>query len=51
VIGNPPGKFSLLREKVMDDPAQLRASIRTLAELDFDVVRVKARPAERRLPP
>jgi glyoxylase-like metal-dependent hydrolase (beta-lactamase superfamily II) len=38
VIGNPPGKVSLLREKVMDDPAQLRASLRTLAELDVDVV-------------
>jgi Beta-lactamase/Metallo-beta-lactamase superfamily len=38
VIGNPPGTLSLLREKVMDDPAQLRASIRTLAELDFDVL-------------
>jgi glyoxylase-like metal-dependent hydrolase (beta-lactamase superfamily II) len=36
VIGNPPGKLSLLREKVMDDPAQLRRSIRQLLELDFD---------------
>jgi len=38
VIGNPPGKLSLLREKVMDDPAQLRASLRPLAELDVDVL-------------
>ena len=38
VIGNPPGALSLLREKVMDDPARLRASIRALAELDFDVL-------------
>jgi glyoxylase-like metal-dependent hydrolase (beta-lactamase superfamily II) len=38
VIGNPPGKLSLLREKVMDDPSQLRASIRTLAEVDVDVL-------------
>jgi glyoxylase-like metal-dependent hydrolase (beta-lactamase superfamily II) len=36
VIGNPPGKLSLLREKVMDDPAQLRRSIKQLLELDFD---------------
>src|SRR5262249_29061497 len=35
VIGNPPGSLSLLREKVMDDPARLRASVRALAELDF----------------
>jgi glyoxylase-like metal-dependent hydrolase (beta-lactamase superfamily II) len=38
VIGTPPGGLSLLREKVMDDPAQLRASIRTLAGLDIDVL-------------
>lgn len=38
VIGNPPGTLPLLREKVMDDPAQLRASIRALAEIDVDVL-------------
>jgi len=38
VIGNPPGKLSLLREKVMDDPVQLRASLRPLADLDVDVL-------------
>ncbi len=38
VIGNPPATLSLLREKVMDDPAQLRASIRSLAEVDVDVL-------------
>jgi glyoxylase-like metal-dependent hydrolase (beta-lactamase superfamily II) len=38
VIGNPPGKLSLLREKVMDDPAQLRASVTALARLDVDVL-------------
>jgi glyoxylase-like metal-dependent hydrolase (beta-lactamase superfamily II) len=38
VIGNPPGRLSLLREKVMDDPARLRASIRDLAALDVDVL-------------
>jgi glyoxylase-like metal-dependent hydrolase (beta-lactamase superfamily II) len=38
VIGNPPGSLSLLREKVLDDPARLRASIRTLLDLDLDVL-------------
>ncbi len=40
VIGNPPGRLSLLRERVMDEPARLRASVRRLLELDFDVVMV-----------
>lgn len=40
VIGNPPGALSLLREKVMDDPAALRASVRRLLALDFDVLLV-----------
>ncbi len=35
VIGNPPGRLSLLRERVMDDPVSLRASVRSLLELDF----------------
>ncbi len=38
VIGNPPGQLSLLRERVMDDPERLRASVRSLLELDFDAV-------------
>ena len=38
VIGNPPGRLSLLREQVMDDPPRLRASVRALAELDVDVL-------------
>jgi len=38
VIGNPPGRCGLLREKVMDDPARLRASVRNLLELDFDAL-------------
>ena len=38
VIGNPPGRLSLLREQVMDDPARLRASVRVLAALDVDVL-------------
>ncbi len=40
VIGNPPGQCGLLRDKVMDDPAQLRASVRRLLELDFDTLLV-----------
>jgi glyoxylase-like metal-dependent hydrolase (beta-lactamase superfamily II) len=38
VIGNPPGRLSMLRERVMDDPARLRASVRSLLELDFDAL-------------
>ena len=40
VIGNPPGRCMLLPEKVMDDPAALRASVRKLLELDFDTLLV-----------
>jgi glyoxylase-like metal-dependent hydrolase (beta-lactamase superfamily II) len=38
VIGNPPGRLSLLPERVMDDPARLRASVRSLLELDVDAL-------------
>ena len=38
VIGNPPGRCGLLREKVMDDPARLRQSVRQLLNLDFDIL-------------
>jgi glyoxylase-like metal-dependent hydrolase (beta-lactamase superfamily II) len=38
VIGNPSGACGLLREKVMDDPARLRHSVRNLLELDFDTL-------------
>ena len=38
VIGNPPGKLSLLRDKVMDDPARLRRSVAQLLSLDFDAI-------------
>ena len=38
VIGNPPGQCALLREKVMDDPARLRRSVRTLLDLEFDTL-------------
>jgi glyoxylase-like metal-dependent hydrolase (beta-lactamase superfamily II) len=40
VIGIPPGRCSLLREKVMDDPARLRRSVAELAKLDFDALLV-----------
>lgn len=38
VIGNPPGHCGLLREKVMDDPALLRRSVRALLDVDFDAL-------------
>lgn len=40
VIGNPPGHLSLLRERVMDDPARLRRSLNQLLALDFDAILV-----------
>jgi glyoxylase-like metal-dependent hydrolase (beta-lactamase superfamily II) len=40
VIGNPPGRCAILREKVMDDPARLRQSVRALAAIDFDTLLV-----------
>ncbi len=40
VIGNPANSCSLLRDKVMDDPAGLRTSVRALLDLDFDVLLV-----------
>jgi len=38
LIGNPPGKLSLLREKVLDDPARLRGSVEALAALELYVL-------------
>jgi glyoxylase-like metal-dependent hydrolase (beta-lactamase superfamily II) len=38
VVGNPPGRLSLLREKVMDDPPRLRDSVRALAILGVTVL-------------
>ncbi len=38
VIGNPLGALSFLPDRVVDDPAQLRASVRELAELEFDAL-------------
>lgn len=40
VIGKPAGRLSLLSERVMDDPARLRRSLRQLLDLDFDTVLV-----------
>jgi glyoxylase-like metal-dependent hydrolase (beta-lactamase superfamily II) len=40
VIGHPAGQCGVLRDKVMDDPAQLRASVRRLLDLDFDILLV-----------
>ena len=40
VVGNPPGQLSLLREKVIDDPARLRLSVQQLLALDFDTILV-----------
>ncbi len=40
VIGNPPGHFGLLREKVMDDPKRLRQSVRQFLDIDFDTLLV-----------
>ena len=38
VIGNPPGRCSLLPEKVIDDLPRLRESVEALLVLDFDVI-------------
>ena len=40
VIGNPPGQCGLLPERVMDDPARLRSSLRAFLDLDFDTLLV-----------
>jgi len=40
IIGTPPGQCGLLPERVMDDPARLRASVRRLLDLDFDTLLV-----------
>ncbi|MFO1155085.1 MAG: hypothetical protein U1E42_15705 [Rhodospirillales bacterium] len=38
VIGDPPGHCKLLPDKVVDDPARLRHSVRELLELEFDIL-------------
>jgi glyoxylase-like metal-dependent hydrolase (beta-lactamase superfamily II) len=40
VIGNPPGHCGLLPDRVVDDPARLRASVGGLLALDFDTLLV-----------
>ncbi len=40
VIGNPPGRCALLPDKVIDDPARLRASVQRLLDLDWDTLLV-----------
>jgi glyoxylase-like metal-dependent hydrolase (beta-lactamase superfamily II) len=40
VVGDPPGHCKLLPEKVVDDPARLRESVRGLLALDFDTLLV-----------
>ncbi len=40
IIGNPPGLCGLLPERVMDDPARLRESLRKFLDLDFDILLV-----------
>jgi len=40
VVGNSPGRLGLLREKVLDEPARLRESIRQLLSLEFDTLLV-----------
>lgn len=40
VVGDPPGRCKLLPEKVMDDPARLRKSLRALLMIDFDTLLV-----------
>jgi glyoxylase-like metal-dependent hydrolase (beta-lactamase superfamily II) len=38
LIGHPEGQLSLLPDRVVDDPKQLRASVRDLLQLDFDLL-------------
>ena len=40
IIGNPPGGCGLLPERVMDDPARLRQSVRQFLHLDFNTLLV-----------
>ena len=40
VIGNPSGHCGLLPDRVKDDPAGLRGSVRKLLDLDFDTLLV-----------
>ena len=40
VIGNPPGHCGLLPDRVKDNPAGLRGSVRKFLDLDFDTLLV-----------
>ncbi len=40
IIGSPRGQCGLLPERVMDDPALLRSSVRKLLDIDFDILLV-----------
>ncbi len=40
IIGNPPGQCGVLPERVMDDPARLRESLRNILNLDFRILLV-----------
>ena len=40
VVGKPPGHCAFLPDRVMDDPARLRASVGDFLALDFDVLLV-----------
>lgn len=40
VIGKPPGQCGLLPERVVDDPARLRTSVRRFLDMDFDTLLV-----------
>ncbi|OGQ79006.1 MAG: hypothetical protein A3F90_07140 [Deltaproteobacteria bacterium RIFCSPLOWO2_12_FULL_60_19] len=37
-VGDPPGRLKLLPDKVVDDPARLRESVKLLLALDFDAL-------------
>ena len=38
LVGAPPGRLKLLPEKVVDNPAALRQSVRGLLSLEFDIL-------------
>ncbi len=40
IIGSPRGQCGLLPERVMDDPALLRSSVRKLLDIDFEILLV-----------
>jgi glyoxylase-like metal-dependent hydrolase (beta-lactamase superfamily II) len=40
VIGHPAGQLAVLPDRVVDDPKQLRASLRALLALEFDLLLV-----------